>query len=90
MFARKVTNLACLGLGRVTRRDLAAYVGVQVGERAGAVAIGRDGLIMDVVDCYTEQPVSTGNDIERRAARKMTEVGTYGMGPATHQGNRTG
>ncbi len=54
MFTGKVADLACLGLGRITRRNLAAHVGVQVGEGAGAVAVGRYGLVMDVVDCYTK------------------------------------
>lgn len=54
MFTGKVADLACLGLGRITRRNLAAHVGVQVGEGAGAVAVGRHGLVMDVVDCYTK------------------------------------
>lgn len=54
MFTRKVADLACLGLGRITRRNLAAHEGVQVGESAGTVAVSRYGLVMDVVDCYTK------------------------------------
>ncbi len=52
MFAREITDLACLGLGRVTRRLLAALVGVQVSEGASAVAVSRDGLVVNVVYCH--------------------------------------
>ena len=50
VFACKITDLACLGLGGVARGFFAALVGVQVGEGAGAVAVGGNGGVVDVVD----------------------------------------
>ncbi len=40
--------------GRITRWNLTAHVRVQAGECAGAVAVSRNGLIMDVIDYYRE------------------------------------
>ncbi len=51
MLAREITNLACLRLGRIAGRLLAALGGVQVSEGAGAVAVGGNRGVMDVVDC---------------------------------------
>lgn len=50
VFAGQVAHLACLRLGRVAGGDLAAEEGVEVGEGAGAGAVGGDGLVVDVVD----------------------------------------
>jgi len=49
MLAGQIAHLACLRLGRVAGRHLAADVGVKMGKGAGAVAVGGDGLVVDVV-----------------------------------------
>lgn len=90
MFTRKVADLACLGLGRITRRNLAAHVGVQVAEGGGAVAISRYGLIMNVVNCYTKPTGSAQQQCRKQTTRNVPEVATYGMDPATHPGTRRG
>ena len=41
--------MACGGLGRVAWGHFAALVGVEMGECGGAVAVGGDGLVVDVV-----------------------------------------
>ena len=47
---RQITDLARLRLRRIARRHLATHVRIQMSERTGAVAVGRNGLIMDVID----------------------------------------
>lgn len=49
-FAGEVADLAGLRLGGVAGGLFAALVGVEVGARRGAVAVGGDGLVVDVVD----------------------------------------
>lgn len=49
VLAGQIADLACLRHGWVAWGHLAADVGVLVGEGAGAVAVGGDGLVMDVV-----------------------------------------
>lgn len=51
VLAAEVAHLAGLGGGWVTRGLFAADVGVEVGERGGAVSVGGDGLVVDVIDC---------------------------------------
>lgn len=50
VFAGEVARLAALGAGGVAEGDFAAVGGVEVGEGGGAVAVGGDGLCVDVVD----------------------------------------
>lgn len=50
MLAREVADLAGRGVRGVAGRGLTAGVGVQVGLGAGAVAVGGDRLVVDVVD----------------------------------------
>ena len=53
MFATQVTDLAGRGLGRIAQRQLASLGRVQMRQRLGAVAIRRDGLVVDMVDDRT-------------------------------------
>ncbi len=50
MLAGKIAYLACLWLGVVAGRFLAANIWVDVGTSRGAVAVCRDGHGVDVVD----------------------------------------
>lgn len=50
MFAGEVARLAALRAGGVAEGDFAAAGGVEVGEGGGAVAVGGDGLLVDMVD----------------------------------------
>lgn len=59
MFAGEVTRLAGLGGGGIARGCFAAGGGVEVGEGAGAVAVGGDGFGVDVVD-YEHGEISKG------------------------------
>lgn len=49
MLAGQVADLAFLRRTRVAGWGLAALGGVEVGEGLGAVAVGRHGLVVDVV-----------------------------------------
>lgn len=49
VLAAEITDLAGLRLGRIAERVFAALVGVEMGEGAGAVAVGGNGLVVDVV-----------------------------------------
>jgi hypothetical protein len=49
VLAAQVADLARLGRVRVARRRRRAPVGVQVGQRLGAVAVGGDGRLVQVV-----------------------------------------
>jgi hypothetical protein len=51
VLAAQVADLARLGRVRVARRGGRAPVGVQVGERLRAVAVGGDGGFVEVVGC---------------------------------------
>ena len=50
VFAREITDLTLLGLRDLAWRGFATDGRVKVGEGAGAVAVGGDGLVVDVVD----------------------------------------
>lgn len=49
MLARQIAGLASLGMNRVAGRHLATDIRILMGQRGGTVAIGRDGLIVDVI-----------------------------------------
>ena len=51
MLARQIAYLTSLGLGRVARWDFTTDVRVLMGKGGSAVAIGGDGLVVDVVHC---------------------------------------
>lgn len=50
MLAREITNLACLRVEFVAGRDLAANGRIEMSKGSGAVTIGWNWLIMDVVN----------------------------------------
>ena len=49
VLAGEISDLAGLWLGVVTRRDLATNVRIKMGLCSGAVTVGRDWLVMDMV-----------------------------------------
>ena len=50
MLARQVTDLAGCWLLWIARRVFATNIRIQMSLGAGAVAVRRDGLVMDVID----------------------------------------
>lgn len=55
VLARKVTDLAIRRILRVTWGVLAANIGIKMGFSAGAVAISRHGLVVNVIDWRSTQ-----------------------------------
>ena len=51
MLAGEVTNLAVLWLAWVARSGFAGIVWIEVPVGGGAVAVGRDWVHVDVIDC---------------------------------------
>ena len=85
MLACEITNLTCSRLSRVAGRCLSADVWVKMSHCAGAVAVGGDGGVVDVVDYTIASLVS----ITKGKGHEWLEfLGTYGKALSSHQGNR--
>ena len=77
VLSRQVTSLTCLGLGGIACGYLAAVVRVQVGASARAVAIGGDGLGVDVVGEGTlgfRQSVEGNGELDTVAVRHRSAL----------------
>lgn len=55
MLTRQVTDLAGVRLRSIARRGLAALVRIEVSKGSGAVAIARNGLVVDMIDYKSGQ-----------------------------------
>jgi hypothetical protein len=73
VLSTQVTRLARVGLAGVANGDFATLVRVQVSASAGAVAVGRDGLLVNVVH---ERTSSSGQSCERDAELDAVTLGS--------------
>lgn len=74
ILAAQIAHLAGILGPAIARGIFASAVRVQVGERLGAVAIGGDAVLVDVVDCCIKRQYG-----RRQAGPGIGESKTYGM-----------